>query len=270
MIKPMEATVIIGGAGKTGRRVAERLAREGRATRLASRSSDVPFDWGDESTWSPALAGAHAAYITYFPDLALPEAAERVRRFTRVARDRGIEKLVLLAGRGEPQVAPAEQAIRDSGIAFTILECAFFNQNFSESVLTPVDGVIAFPAKNVGEPFLDCDDVADVAVAALTDDAHAGQTYELTGPEVLTFEQATAILEETLQGPLRYQSMSFEDYAGVLAPYLPPSQVAFTIELFRGLLDGHNASVTDGVERVLQRKPKDFSSFARELHSAGD
>lgn len=270
MAKLVENTVIVGGTGKTGRRVGERLARLGHTARLASRSTEVPFDWGDERTWPPALVGANAAYVTYFPDLALPGAADGVRRFTRVARDSGIEKLVLLAGRGEPQVAAAEQAVRDSGIAFTILECAFFNQNFSESLLAPVDGVIVFPAKNVGEPFLDCDDIADVAVAALTDDTHAGQTYELTGPEVLTFEQATATLAETLQQPLRYQPMSFEDYAGVLAPYLSASEVAFTIDLFRGLLDGHNASVTDGVERVLHRKPKDFLAFARGLPRAGD
>ncbi|HEY6726995.1 MAG TPA: hypothetical protein VI197_23340 [Polyangiaceae bacterium] len=257
-------TVVFGGAGKTGRRVADRLSARGWPVRLASRSTQVPFDWTDEGTWSRALAGANLAYLTYFPDLAIPGAADAVRRFTRAAASSGVEKLVLLAGRGEPQVHPAEQAVRDSGIAFTILECAFFNQNFNEGLLAPVDGVIAFPATHVGEPLLDCDDVADVAVAALIDDAHAGQTYELTGPRVLTFEQATSMLAEASGQPLRYQPMSFEAYASVLAPYLPPEQVAFTIDLFRWVLDGHNASVSDGVERVLGRKPKEFAAFVRD------
>jgi len=263
-----KTTLILGGGGKTGRRVADRLSGRGLPVRLASRSTDVAFDWSDETTWPRALAGANFAYITYFPDLALPGAADDIRRFTRAAANSGVEKLVLLAGRGEPQVHPAEQAVRESGIPFTILECAFFNQNFSESVLAPMDGVVAFPATNVGEPFIDCDDVADVAVAALLDAAHAGQTYELTGPRVLTFEQATAALAEAWGQPLRYQPMSFEAYASVLSPYLPSEQVAFTIELFRGLLDGHNASVTDGVERVLGRKPKDFAAFARDAAKA--
>lgn len=264
MAELRKTTAILGGSGKTGRRVADRLRARGWPVRLASRSSEVPFDWGDESTWPRALAGANSVYITYFPDLALPGAGADVRRLARAAAASGVERLVLLAGRGEPQVHPAEQAVRDSGLAFTILECAFFNQNFSEGFLAPVDGVIAFPATNVGEPFLDCDDVADVAVAALTDDAHAGQTYDLTGPQVLTFEQATAVIAEASNQPLRYHAMSLEEYASVLAPYLPSHQVGFTLELFRWLLDGHNSRVTDGVERALGRKPKDFSAFARD------
>ncbi|MDD9938925.1 MAG: hypothetical protein OXT09_35375 [Myxococcales bacterium] len=258
-----EMTVIVGGHGKTGRRVAERLRAMHRPVRVVSPSTPVPFDWSDETTWPPALAGASALYLTYHPDLAIPGAAEHVRRLTRVAVDAGTEKIVLLAGRGEPQVHPAEDAVRDSGAAWTILECAFFMQNFSEGVLAPQDDTIAFPAREVREPFIDCDDIADVAVAALVDDAHAGKTYELTGPRAVTFGEATAELARATGRPLRYVPVSFEQYATGLAEHFTAPVVEFFIDLFRFLLDGHNASVTRDVERVLGRPPRDIRDFAR-------
>lgn len=172
-----ETTVIIGGNGKTGRRVAQRLEAMGRPARPVSRSSEVRFDWHDPATWAPALRGASSMYLTYYPDLSVPGAAERVDGVCRVAVDEGLERVVLLAGRGEPQVAPAEDAVRASGLAHTILECAFFSQNFSEGVALPVDGVIPFPAGDTPEPFVDCDDIADVAVAALTELGHDGLNF---------------------------------------------------------------------------------------------
>src|SRR5262249_14643500 len=159
-MKTATTTLIVGGSGKTGRRVAERLRARGLPFRLASRSSASAFDWNEESTWASALDGMSAAYITYAPDLAVPGAADHVRRFAQRAVGAGVEKLVLLAGRGEPQVRPAEEAVRQSGADFTILEAAFFAQNFSEGLLAPADGEIAFPAGDVAEPFIDADDIA--------------------------------------------------------------------------------------------------------------
>jgi uncharacterized protein YbjT (DUF2867 family) len=257
-----QTTLILGGSGKTGRRIADRLTAQGRPVRLASRSSNIPFDWHHDSTWTRALAGVGSVYVTYYPDVAVPSAAEDVRRLSRCAVEAGVRKIVLLAGRGEPQVHPAEQAVRESGAAYTILECAFFSQNFSEGAMVPAQGELVFPAGNVAEPFLDCDDIADVAVAALTDDAHAGKTYELTGPRLLTFTEVAATIAQASGRPMRYLPVSFEQYAEVLAPFLPPGDVDFFIELFRWLLDGHNAHLTDDVERILGRKATDFRSFA--------
>ena len=259
----------MGGNGKTGRRVAERLRARGVPFRLASRSSAPAFDWNDESTWASALEGMRAAYLTYAPDLAVPWAAEHVRRFVQRAVAAGVEKLVLLAGRGEPQVRPAEEAVRESGVAFTLLEAAFFAQNFSEGVLAPVDGGIVFPAGHVAEPFVDADDIADVAVAALTEDAHAGQTYDLTGPRLLTFEAAAREIAVASGRPMRYRPVSSEEYAGLLAPHMPAREVSFLIDLFAFLTDGHNARLADGVERALGRPPRDFRDFVRSAASAG-
>jgi uncharacterized protein YbjT (DUF2867 family) len=246
-------TLIVGGNGKTGRRVAEQLRARGLPFRLASRSSTPPFDWNDEATWARAVEGVGAAYITYAPDLAVTGAAEQVRRFVRRAVEAGVGRLVLLAGRGEPQVRPAEEAVRLSGVSFTILEPAFFAQNFSEGALVPVDGEIVFPAGEVREPFVDVDDVADVAAAALTEDAHAGRTYELTGPRLLTFADAAREMTDAALRPIRYRSVSSEEYARVLASLMPAAEVAFLTELFAQLTDGHNAHLTDGVEQALGR-----------------
>ena len=257
-----QLTVIVGGNGKTGRRVAERLLKRGRRVRAVSPSSPVRFNWNDDTTWAAAVAGARDLYLTYHPDLAVPGAADQVQRLTGVAAEAGVRKIVLLAGRGEPQVHPAEEAVRESGIAWTILECAFFMQNFSEGILAPQGDTLRFPAREVREPFIDCDDIADVAVAALSDDRHDGQTYELTGPQPLSFEQATDELARATGRPLRYRPVTFEEYGSGLAEHFSAPVAAFFIDLFRFLLDGHNAHVTQDVARVLGRPPRDFRDFA--------
>jgi len=272
MTNQASTTLILGGTGKTGRRVAQRLTARGHAVRIGSRSGTPAFDWSDPRTWSEALLdGVGALYIAYYPDLAYPGAAAQIRGFVERAVRRGVRRIVLLSGRGEPQVLPSEEAVRTSGAAFTILRAAVMAQNFSEAFL--VDGVlageIAFPAGSVAEPFIDVDDVADVAVAALTDARHAGMTYDLTGPRLVTFREAAATLAAALARPIVYRPVSFEDYAVALAPYLPPEHVAFLVELFRHIFDGHNAQLGDGVERALGRAPRDFRDYVRDAAAAG-
>lgn len=264
--------LILGGAGKTGRRVAERLAARGVAYHLASRSSARAFDWEQPETWAPALRGASALYLTYHPDLAMPGAAERVRELSDLATRSGVRQIVLLSGRGEHQVWPSERAVREAGGSFTILRCAWFMQNFSEGhLLGPLlDGELAFPAGATREPFIDCDDIADVAVAALTAPAaHAGQIYDLTGPALLSFADAVAEIGRVAGRALRYTPISLAAYAELLAPHLPAEQVTFFHDLFGMLLDGHNALLTDGVERALGRPPRDFHAFAQRAAQAG-
>src|SRR4051795_9619093 len=181
-------TVVLGGTGKTGRRVVERLEADGHAVRGASRASEPRFDWEDASTWGPALDGATAAYITYFPDLAVPGAAEAVGAVAALAVQRGARRLVLLSGRGEEEAQRAERAVMDSGAAWTVVRCSWFAQNFSEGYLldSVLAGEVALPVDAIGEPFVDVEDIADVVAAALTQDGHEGQVYELTGPRLLT------------------------------------------------------------------------------------
>ena len=177
-------TLVLGGTGKTGRRVAERLWALGRSVRLGSRSGSPPFDWEAPSTWPAAVHGVRSIYLSYYPDLVAPGAADAISAFTELAVKSGALQMVLLSGRGEPEAARCEEIVRSAALEWTIVRASWFNQNFSENYLVePVlAGEVALPAGDVGEPFVDADDIADVAVAALTGRGHAGQTYEVTGP----------------------------------------------------------------------------------------
>jgi uncharacterized protein YbjT (DUF2867 family) len=186
-------TLVLGGStGKTGRRVAERLVARGLPVRLGSRSADPRFDWEVQSTWAPALRGVESAYITYYPDVVFAGGADNARTFARVAVEAGVRHLVLLSGRGEAGALLSEQAVQESGAEWTVVRSSFMNQNFDEGfwVDSLLSGELAAPAGDMPEPFIDCDDIADVAVAALTGDAPSGQVYEVSGPRLLTFAEA--------------------------------------------------------------------------------
>jgi uncharacterized protein YbjT (DUF2867 family) len=258
-------TLIVGGAGKTGRRVGSRLAARGVPFRVASRSTSPRFDWTDATTWPAAFAGVHVMYVAYYPDLAAPGAAATLRELGRVAVECGVRRIVLLSGRGEPEAERSEQAVRDSGVELTVLRAAWFAQNFSEGAFADgvAQGEITLPAPgNVGEPFIDVDDIADVAVAALLDDGHVGKTWELTGPRLVTLDEAAATLSASLGAPVRYKPVSIVDFSRALQEHVGAEYAAFLGELFSFLLDGHNAHLSDDVERVLGRKPRDFRDYA--------
>ncbi|MEV6598127.1 NmrA family NAD(P)-binding protein [Actinoplanes sp. NPDC051346] len=260
--------LVIGGTGKTGSRVVRRLADAGRDVRVGSRSAQPPFDWEDQATWPTALDGVGGVYISYYPDLAFPGAVESIASLCKLAVDAGVERLVLLSGRGEEAAREAEKVVQGAGVAWTVVRCSWFNQNFSESFfLDPVlAGEIALPAGDAPEPFVDADDIADVAVAALTGHGHAGQVYELTGPRLLTFADVADELSRATGREIHYVRLSREQYADLLREYGQPTEF---VELFDKILDGRNASLTDGVQRALGRRPKDFAEYARVTAAQG-
>jgi uncharacterized protein YbjT (DUF2867 family) len=184
--------LVLGGTGKTGSRVADRLNQMGLSVRIGSRNAEIPFDWNDQSTWLPVLQGMDAVYITFQPDLAVPGAEDCIREFSKLAVKNKVSHLVLLSGRGEEEAQNCEKTIMQAGTNWTILRASWFSQNFSESyLLDPVlAGYVALPVSNIPEPFVDADDIADVAVEVLTNNRHFGQLYELTGPRLLTFQDA--------------------------------------------------------------------------------
>ncbi|MFF8605952.1 NmrA family transcriptional regulator [Streptomyces sp. NPDC015346] len=261
-------TVLVTGAtGKTGRRVAGRLAERGATVRAGSRTGTTRFDWEDGGTWAPALRGADAAYVNYYPDLAAPGAAETMRTFGELAAANGVRRLTLLSGRGEPEAVRAEEALRGSGAELAVVRAAFFTQNFTEGAMAEgvAAGTIAFPAGGTAEPFVDADDLADVIVETLTADGHAGLVHELTGPRLLTFAEVAAEISRASGREVAYVPMSESEYAALLGRFgLPDPEARWLSALFAMLLDGHNASVTDGVRRVLGREPRDFTAFAAE------
>ncbi|UCM87766.1 NmrA family NAD(P)-binding protein [Streptomyces marincola] len=261
--------LITGGTGKTGRRVATRLP----GARVASRGGTPPFDWHERATWEPALAGVEAAYLSYWPDISAPEAAGTLRAFAGLAAARGVRRLVLLSGRGMDSAAEAEAAVRESGTEWTILRGSWFCQNFSEDfLLDPVRaGEFTLPAApGVVEPFIDAEDIADVAVAALTGAGHAGRTYELTTGRALTLEEAAAEIGEAAGRTVAFRAVGRDQYADDLTAQGQPPEIARLLAgLFTDVLDGRNAAVSGDVAAVLGRPPRDFSDFARRAAAAG-
>jgi len=265
-------TLVLGGTGKTGRRIVERLNAQGVPVRIGSRSGTPPFGWQEPSTWNAALQNVASVYISYHPDLAAQGAAEAIERLVKVASHSGVRKLVLLSGRGEEEAQRCEQLVRDSGIDWTIVRCSWFNQNFSENFLSDMvlGGVIALPVGDVMEPFVDAEDIADVAVAALTDDRHSGQLYELTGPSLLTFPEAVREIAKATGRDIRYQQISQEEFMeGLAAEHLPGDLIQLLDYLFTTVLDGRNAYLADGVQRALGREPRDFAGYARNAARQG-
>jgi uncharacterized protein YbjT (DUF2867 family) len=269
----MGTTLVIGGTGKTGRRIVQRLQAKGVPVRVGTPSATPPFDWTDEATWPAALDGVGSVYVTYYPDVAIPGAAAAVGAFADLAVANGARRLVLLSGRGEDGALASEQALRASGADWTIVRSAFMDQNFDEGFfLEPVRaGEVAFPAdQDLAEPFIDVDDIADVAVAALTEDGHVGQLYEVTGPRLLTWAEAVAEVARASGRPIRYVPVSPEDYATLLTEYqVPADYVKMLTDVFAQVLDGRNAYLSDGVQRALGRPPRDFADFARDAAATG-
>lgn len=264
--------LILGGTGKTGRRLAERLDARNIPVRIGSRSASPAFDWTDKASWAGALEGIGAVYISYYPDLAVPGAAEAVGDFARLAVSQGVRRLVLLSGRGEPEAQRAEELVKATGADWTILRCAWFAQNFSESAF--LDGVLAgqisVPAADVGEPFVDADDIADVAAEVLSKEGHVGELYELTGPRLLTFREAVAEIARASDRNIGFNRVSPEEFKAELAAYGTPADIVWLLdELFVRVLDGRNEYLADGVQRALGREPKDFSVYVRETAATG-
>lgn len=263
--------LIVGAGGKTGRRVDALLRTRGIATRPVSRSTAIPFDWAEPKTWARALEGTARAYVTYQPDLSVPDATESIAALCRLARSAGLESAVLLSGRGEPGSQRAEAAAQASGIAWTIVRASWFAQNFSEGHLRDgvLAGEVALPAGPVAEPFIDVDDIADVVVAALTDARGASKLYEVTGPRALTFAEAINEIARAIGRPVRYRQVSPAEFASTMRPHVPEDTIKLFVELFTTVLDGRNTPVRPGVEQALGRPARDFSDFALAAAAAG-
>ena len=264
--------LVIAASGKTGRRVADRLEAQGRPVRRASRSGATPFDWNDRSTWAPALAGVAAAYVVYSPDLAVPEAPDAIEAFTEMAREAGVRRLVLLSGRGEEEAQRCERIVQDSGLEWTVVRASWFAQNFDEGAFVELvlAGEVALPAGDVLEPFIDIDDIADVAFSALTEDGHHGEVYEVTGPRLMTFADAVRDISQATGRKIDYVTIPRDAFtAGLAEAGLPEGQIELLDYLFTTVLDGRNASIADGVERALGRPARDFRDYANETAARG-
>lgn len=264
--------LIIGKNGKTGARVNQRLQALGYATRPVSRSTSPAFDWEQPATWRSAIAGTHAAYVTYQPDLAVPGAEATLSEFVRVAAEAGLEHIVLLSGRGEAGAERAEQILINSGLTWNVVRASWFMQNFSESFM--LDGILAgelvLPADDTVEPFIDADDIADVAVAALTEAGHRNKLFEVTGPRALSFAECIQEIAAAIGLPLKYTRVPVDDYIIALQEQGVPEAMQWLLhELFTVVFDGRNSRAMPGVEQALGRPPTDFSHYVQKTVASG-
>ena len=261
-------TLVLGATGKTGSRVASSLQALGREIRKGSRSATPAFDWNHEGGWDACLEGVTSVYISYAGDLAIDGSTDIIGAFVDKAKHHGVRHLVLLSGRGEEEAQACERVVQESGINWTIVRASWFNQNFSEGAFITMvqDGKITLPAGEVAEPFVDVDDIADVAVVALTEPGHAGELYEVTGPRLLTFANIAAELSRATRRTIEYQAIPHEAFLASVAESGAPQEVVWIMDyLFSTVLDGRNAHLSDGVERALGRPPKDFTAYALEV-----
>lgn len=271
-IQNVGPVLVTGGTGKTGRRIAAKLADRGIEVRIGSRSAVPAFDWNNDKNWDDCLAGIESVYINYSPDLAMPGATDSIQAFVDRARRHDVKRLVLLSGRGEAEAQACERIVQDSGFEWTVVRASWFNQNFSEGAFVEMvqAGQITLPAGDTPEPFVDIDDIADVAVAAFTEEGHAGEVYEVTGPRLLTFAEAAAELTRASGRNITYVQVPHDAFVAGAAESGAPKDVVWMLDyLFATVLDGRNASLTDGVQRALGRPPKDFSVYARDAAATG-
>jgi uncharacterized protein YbjT (DUF2867 family) len=265
--------LVLGANGKTGRRVLERLENNAEVeVRAGSRNAAIPFDWEKPETWQAVLKDINTVYISYQPDLAIPSATTVIHLFSSLATQMGVEKMVLLSGRGEKEAQACEEIVKTNAKNWTIVRASWFNQNFSESFfLEPIlAGYVALPRAETLEPFTDADDIADVIAASLLEDKHNGQTYELTGPTLLTFAEVTSEIAKATDREIAFQPLTLEEYIQMLREYQVPEDHIWLVNyLFEQVLDGRNSSVTSDIEKVLGRKAKDFTAYALETAKTG-
>ncbi|MFW5418114.1 NmrA family transcriptional regulator [Nocardiopsis sp. CNT-189] len=270
-----ETVLVLGGTGKSGRRVAERLRARGARVRIGSRRAETPFDWERPETWPAVVSGARSAYVAYSPDVGFPGASEAVGAFAELAVREGVRRLVLLSGRGEPGARRSEEALFAAGApAASVVRASFFAQNFSEGFFAGMirSGTVVFPAEGVAEPFIDAVDIADVAVEALTGDPgrHAGRVHEVTGPRALTFPEAVGEISAAAGREIAYVPLSFEAFrGGMVEQGAPPEFAARLTELFGEILDGRNSAAADGVRTALGREATAFSEYAKRTAATG-
>ncbi|MCB0283584.1 MAG: NmrA family NAD(P)-binding protein [Calditrichaeota bacterium] len=265
--------LIIGGTGKTGSRVAERLNHQGHNIRIGSRSSIPAFDWEDPATFPAALEGIDRAYIVYYPDLAVPGSKEAIKKLTEASKEAGLEKVVLLSGKGEKEAEACEKIVASSGLNYTLVRASWFNQNFSEGAFSDfiLNSIVALPMPDAQIPFVDVNDIADVVAEVLVNDTYNGQTITVTGSKKYTFREAVEIISDTVDRKIQYVPITIEAFKeGMREAGLPDSYVWLFGYLFKEVLGNpENQDISHDVQKVLGRDATDFRDYAVRTAATG-
>lgn len=249
---------------KTGRRVVELLQSSSCLVRIASRNTRIKFDWDDMTTWETVVTGVDCAYIIIPPNLAFKDMPERLKIFMMFCEEKKVSRIVLLSGRGEAEANRCEEIVLASKIPSTIVKASWFSQNFSEGFFLDsiVGGEIFIPVDGVSEPFIDVNDIAEVVYLSLLDTSPENHIYELTGSELLTFEDIASIFSQTLDFDVKATYVPLEPYLSTLRKLaFSDDEVVLTRYLFEELLDGRNSYLTKDVKTLLGREPTSFQRY---------
>lgn len=274
----MNDTLVLGGTGKTGRRIAQRLRDAGHSVRAASRTrGDVVFDLDEPSTWTPALDGIAAGYLMEPEMQASEEGQRRIPRFVDAAVAAGVQRLVLLSAPGVEgnETHPlwrAEEAVKNSGLEWTIVRPTWFAQNFSEAFWLPgiVEGSLVLPTGDGATAFVDAEDIADVAAAALTTHGHNGETYVMTGPRAISFGEAVDLIGKATGRKIRHVDINSEAFTQAQIADGVPADVAKQLTgIYAAIRNGEAAAVFDGVQRALGRQARAFEDYVSAAAAAG-
>lgn len=268
-----ENILVIGGTGKTGRRVAENLTQSKYNVRVVGRTTNPAFDWENPESYDAALKDMDRAYIVYYPDLAVPGSRDAITTLTKKALAAGLEKVVLLSGKGETEAEACEAIVANSGLNYTLVRASWFNQNFSEGAFLDfvLDGVVALPMPEAKIPFVDADDIAAVVAKVLVDDAYNGQTITVTGPQKRSFKEVVAIMADASNKQIQFVPISIDEFKqGMQKAGLPDSYVWLFGYLFQEVLgNSDNQEVVHDITKVLGRPAKDFETFAKQTAATG-
>ncbi|MFV1884939.1 MAG: NmrA family NAD(P)-binding protein [Balneola sp.] len=271
-MKP-ENILVIGGTGKTGRRVVKNLTESGHNVRVVGRTTNPAFNWENQETYDAALKDMDRAYIVYYPDLAVPGSRDAITTLTKKALKAGLEKVVLLSGKGEIEAEACEAIVANSGLNYTLVRASWFNQNFSEGAFLDfvVAGVVALPMPGAEIPFVDADDIADVVSKVIVDDSYNGQTITVTGPQKRTFKEVVEIMAEASKKHIQFVPISIKEFkSGMQKAGLADSYVWLFGYLFEEVLGNpDNQKVSTDVAKVLGRPAKDFETYAKQTAATG-
>lgn len=268
--------LVLGATGKTGSRVAQKLAGRGIAVRAAARKgADIHFDWNEPSTFAAAVNGVSGVYLV--SPVMRVDFAGVVSSFLDEAERAGVRHVSLLSAYGVEH-APPEVALRAveldlatrTSLSHSILRPAWFMQSFSETFLKPVNDEILVPCGTGAEAFVNAEDIASVAASTLSDPVrHAGRAYAPTGPEALTFAETARLISTAVGRKITYRDVDRDAWIGAMIRAGVPSGYGDVLRtLTQTIADGHGSRPNEDVLTVSGQPPIHFEKFAAQTAGA--
>ncbi|MET8723589.1 NmrA family NAD(P)-binding protein [Streptomyces misionensis] len=273
-MNPAGTTLVIGATGTTGSRTVAQLTAAGHRVKAASRratpvagTEPVPFDWYDPATHAAALDGVDRVYL--IPPLGDSDPAAIMLPFLHRARTAGVHRAVLLSSSAIPEGGPAvgkvHQALPELFDQWAVLRPSWFMQNFTgthaHARSIRDEGIIWTATEGGRVGFVDAEDIAAVAVRALTDEHAPNTDLVLTGPEALSHDDIAAIITEATGRVVVHRRLSYEQMRDRLTTQVPVEFAAMLAGMDRAIAEGAEDRITDTVQRLTGRPPHTFRAL---------